>query len=251
MKTPTLVMVVSVDYLQSMYNAMFREGRVETVHSIMLPEEGHSASKISHYLEALLAKAEWMPRAQAEEDERYRQFIPYVSIWGTDNTVLVYRRPGKGEGESRLQGQRSIGFGGHVDQPDYAAQGLPTPDVRIDPVSHLHGAMVRELQEEAGAHPFERRNLGSGFSVRWESKHTPKLRSVICLHDAQVSRVHLGIHYVWKPNLTPEERDSHFTFAPDEIHEPQWVDPRELSKDPTLETWSQEVLRCMERSFFV
>lgn len=240
MKTPTLVLATHVADILKAHQKHLNPGatRPDSWHIYEAPPG--VPTRLGSYLDDVLSASIWLPRSRAEEDESYRQLIPYVSIWGTDGKVLTYRRPGKGEGESRLQGQLSVGFGGHIDQPDYAAQGLPTPDIHIDPASHLHGAMDRELREEAGVRIFDR--PPSPVWVARDPTHLPQLRSVICLHDAQVSRVHLGIHYTWKPDLTPADRNMYFTFAPDEIHEPQWSDPRELANDPALETWSRFVI---------
>jgi len=50
-----------------------------------------------------------------------QQLIPYVVFYTMDMDngklkFIQYLRPSKGEGEERLQGNTSIGFGGHIDQ---------------------------------------------------------------------------------------------------------------------------------------
>ena len=58
----------------------------------------------------------FMPRSQAESDEKYKQIIPYVIITH-DAKYLCYVR-GKRAGEARLLGQMSIGIGGHINPGD-------------------------------------------------------------------------------------------------------------------------------------
>ena len=65
-------------------------------------------------------------RYDCEEDELLRQFIPYVIVFGPDETVHQYRRKAipKKDKEHRLYNRLSIGHGGHVlqsDGPDYIA----------------------------------------------------------------------------------------------------------------------------------
>lgn len=56
-------------------------------------------------------------------DQGFFQLIPYVTFSFLDTpkgklNYVIYRRPSKGEGEARLQGNSSIGFGGHIDSVD-------------------------------------------------------------------------------------------------------------------------------------
>ena len=51
----------------------------------------------------------------------YLQIIPYISFFNVNIEtgklmVLQYKRPDSGEGEMRLAGKTSVGFGGHIDQ---------------------------------------------------------------------------------------------------------------------------------------
>lgn len=56
-------------------------------------------------------------------DNNYEQLIPYVVFTTNDiqegrMKFIQYQRPSKGEGEERLQGKTSVGFGGHIDSRD-------------------------------------------------------------------------------------------------------------------------------------
>ena len=62
-----------------------------------------------------------VPRDVCEVVENgYEQLIPYV-IFSTNDIqegrmkFIQYQRPSTGEGEARLQGKNSVGFGGHID----------------------------------------------------------------------------------------------------------------------------------------
>lgn len=53
-------------------------------------------------------------------EKGFFQLIPYISfshldVSGGKLNCVVYRRPSKGEGEARLQGNSSVGLGGHID----------------------------------------------------------------------------------------------------------------------------------------
>ena len=56
------------------------------------------------------------PKPVLEQDESFRQIIPYVVLRCGGN-YLTYTRGATG-GESRLHAKISMGFGGHVDLPD-------------------------------------------------------------------------------------------------------------------------------------
>ena len=80
-------------------------------------------------------------------DQKYRQLLPYVIIRRTDENGVVrylpYRRT-SGVGESRLAGNVSIGFGGHIDLNDI----VTNADSSIDLVEVIRQATTRELDEE-------------------------------------------------------------------------------------------------------
>lgn len=86
-------------------------------------------------------------RERLEDDASVRQLLPYVvlSQMGEDGVIrfIAYRR-GKGVGESRLAGNVSIGFGGHIDLADVVTA--------VDSVVDLRGTVAqacdRELEEE-------------------------------------------------------------------------------------------------------
>ena len=103
-----------------------------------------------------------IPRNLAEEDETLKQLVVYFTVQ-QDGKYLSYYRSPKG-GDTRLHGQYSFGFGGHVN---------------VEDTSPL-GAVVRELKEEIDGEvksvtfkgwingdttPIERVHLGMYFEV--------------------------------------------------------------------------------------
>ena len=72
--------------------------------------------RIGELLEIIKKNAEFLPRADAEENPDYKQIIPYVAVV-KPGRVFASRRLGAG-GEARLHGLISIGFGGHINPAD-------------------------------------------------------------------------------------------------------------------------------------
>jgi len=153
---------------------------VELVYAIeasRLPPPSRRVLPLSGALwERINREGAFYPRERVEEDERYRQPIPYA--------VLVYegmlwrmRRKPKG-GEKRLVGRQSIGVGGHVNPEDLCRE----------PVTW---ALYRELFEEAGVRAMRVRRLG------------------LILTDATpVERVHVGVLYLVVPDRRPAVREA-------------------------------------------
>lgn len=125
------------------------------------------------YLDALLRPevASFEPRAVMEEDASFKQIIPYV-VFRYGEQVFCYRR-GASQGEARLHRKRSLGVGGHVDEPD--AEGRATREA-------YEVALRRELDEEV--------EIGS-----------PGRLSCVGLindDDTPVGRVHLGVVHLYE-----------------------------------------------------
>ena len=107
----------------------------------------------------------FLPRDNVEEDENYRQIIPYAVIVQEDKVFLVERL--KKGNETRLHNFLSIGIGGHINDENHSnAQDI------------IEGGLAKELQEE----------LHIGVYVA---------EAIGLLHDnaSPVSRVHTGVLY--------------------------------------------------------
>lgn len=87
-------------------------------------------------------------RERLEHMEQYRQVLPYVVLYRTlengERQYFAYRRTEK-VGESRLAGNVSIGYGGHIDAVDTCWNDDDSINLRETMVS----AVNRELEEEA------------------------------------------------------------------------------------------------------
>ena len=83
------------------------------------------------------------PRNVLEHDSNFKHIIPYIVIKQNDK-YLTYQRTSSG-GESRLHGNFSIGFGGHVDCGDIV---LSEDKQQIDFFKTIFFSAKRELSEE-------------------------------------------------------------------------------------------------------
>lgn len=111
-------------------------------------------SEISSYAaEAFLSNSHcldqyFIPRYVAETSEDLVHPIPYFMVENSKGKILLYQR-GKGVGESRLAGNHSIGFGGHV---ELLKDGLGINSTN-EPILHnnsklIKSAFINELNEE-------------------------------------------------------------------------------------------------------
>lgn len=153
----------------------------------------------------------FMPRSQAESDDRYKQIIPYVIIT-YDGKYLRYVR-GKRAGEARLLGQMSIGIGGHINPGD---DEFP-----------LFGNGFREAYTRA-----VEREVAEEVSIG--AKHRDRIVALLNDDSNGVGRVHLGIIHYWAlDSFEISKREQMITkmgFASrDELQE----------KRDAMETWSQ------------
>jgi predicted NUDIX family phosphoesterase len=125
---------------------------------------------VEKYLPVLTSTAQlvYKNRSDAEQDEAYKQLIPYVLLF-CGGKILRYRR-GRGGQETRLHGLYSVGIGGHISEEDH---GLFS--------SHggYHDGMRRELTEE----------------VAVDGVHDVAV-AVINDDSTEVGRVHFGVVHV-------------------------------------------------------
>lgn len=165
---------------------------------------------IEHYLPRLLDPSVcfFLPRSEAETDPSHKQLIPYIVLKYRDQ-IFHYTR-GKGMGEKRLHGLRSVGIGGHINPVDHA----------IGKDLYRQG-MLREVAEEV--------NLGA----KYHETHFGFIND-----DATpVGSVHLGIVHLFEleePKVERREVDlANAGFAA--------ISELVQAMD-TFETWSQFVL---------
>jgi predicted NUDIX family phosphoesterase len=153
----------------------------------------------------------WIERAVAEQDENYKQLIPYVLVSDSTGCLACYRRQGT---ESRLHGFYSCGVGGHVDEPDC--------DISLQ-ATILRGVQ-RELHEE--------------FQDFDASRMFMEYKGIIHEVQSEVGKYHLGIVFLVK--LEPGYR----CLPATELAEMRWVKSADLS-NINLELWSRLALRLL------
>lgn len=166
--------------------ALIHSGRVLVVPSAELDRLGRFQGfhpEPERYLEALLRPgvASFQPRAQMEGDPSFKQIIPYV-VFRCGTAVFCYTR-GTSQGEARLHLKRSLGVGGHVDEPD--ADGRPTREA-------YEVALKREIEEE----------------VLLQGPGEIRLAGLINDDSTPVGQVHLGVMHVFdleRPEVLPRE----------------------------------------------
>jgi predicted NUDIX family phosphoesterase len=151
------------------------------------------------------ANHKFVARDLAEHDPSLKQLIPYVVIWG-DNGVETYWR-GRGMGEQRLHGKRSIGFGGHINPVD-AEEGTP-----------YERGLARELEEELIFDPAP-------------ATVTPYVIGLINDDSTEVGRVHLGVVHHLDLNAThtirprePDILDLEFLFLEELVAHREQFEP--------------------------
>lgn len=173
--------------------------------------------EVDQYLKAVLAPANnrFMERAQAEQDPRFKQLIPYVVLRFRDS-VFSYVR-GKKASEARLRAMRSIGLGGHIEPDDRTL---------FHSDEALYGeAARREVEEE----------------VDLRSPYREHVAGLLNDDSTEVGRVHFGIVHVWdlaEPLASKREG---------QITQSGFVSLNDLlAEEPQLETWSRLTLRILE-----
>ncbi|MEJ5347607.1 MAG: hypothetical protein WHS46_02815 [Desulfosoma sp.] len=155
----------------------------------------------------------YKPREKVEQDQQYKQIIPYVVMLDIHGRVGCYRRKGS---EKRLHGRDSVGLGGHVIREDAEAG-------RGELASQLERGLYRELSEEFTTLP-EHCQL--------------TFKGIINEEESSVGLVHLGLVFRMQV-LTPK------ALRPGtELHEFQWIPLRQVHHRP-LELWSRLALQLI------
>jgi predicted NUDIX family phosphoesterase len=155
-----------------------------------------------------------LPRAEVEDDPRWRQIIPYAVVERAGEVLLVERL--SGGSEVRLHNRYSLGIGGHINRQDAECQ--VAGDL-------LTAALTRELREELV--------IGAFFA-----------EAVGLIHSdaSPVDRVHTGVLYLVK-TLEATVREQHKLRG-------AWAGLNEVAAlEARLEGWSQLALRWLYQSW--
>ena len=173
---------------------------------------------------------EFRLRDRVEDDPEFKQLIPYIIVERGGRLLNYYR--GKGQGEKRLRGKRSIGIGGHINPCDLtsAALGrLANRDEFLDD-KYVRG-MLRELNEELRFEPQQE---------VWDLR----LLGLINEDETPVGQVHLGVVHVLHTNAECMGREEN-VIALDWNTRPALIEclDAEGSDADAFELWSQICLR--------
>jgi predicted NUDIX family phosphoesterase len=153
----------------------------------------------------------WIERSHAEEDESYKQIIPYVLVQNSAGDLLSYRRHGT---EARLHGLYSCGIGGHIEECDRHESFAST----------VRAGLLRELAEEL-----------INFT---EDSVDLMYKGLISDAASAVSRVHLGLVFTAR---------CHAGFIPqpgEELTGMEWKTP-EAVRVLRTEQWTTLALSCL------
>jgi predicted NUDIX family phosphoesterase len=188
-------------------------------------------------------------RGCMEENPSFKQLIPYVIVTNENNEILMYKRSTKG-GESRLHNVYSIGFGGHIDEPENRYMRTPvkmpadsklstleddfaiapgTPSSGKETKEIIHNSLIREMEEELGT------------SINWV-EHEFKFKGTIYNDKDEVGQVHLGLLYVVKINSKKLLEEGELDIVTDR----QFLSVDKLSGKDGLEAWSKFIVEKLE-----
>ncbi len=195
-------------------------------------KEGDQKVRMIGFMDEEMFKlpTELLPREQVENDPTYLQLIPYGILLSPDednyeHTFLSYVRGKKGT-ETRLHDLRSLGIGGHIEEPVTEQKDL---------FSVIWDAFLREMKEEIGV------ELPPAHEAMVRDEVRKNCRWAYSNQEA-VHEVHLGINFsLWlqtRPELKLEEGV---------ILDPKWMTMHDmvtqiLHNGFQLEEWSDMFL---------
>lgn len=164
-------------------------------------------------------------RAKLEQEPEFRQIIPYVCVATQHDDKLLfwpYRRT-ETSGEARLQGNVSIGFGGHIDLVDV-----------------IHENSVIDLFQTIGA--AAAREIGEELDLAGAGEEVAIFDNGILIDDSNdVGKVHLGVILttMLPPEVTPTSKEDALEILPA-------MSARELlDSGLPLESWTEIVLKSI------
>lgn len=173
-------------------------------------------------------------------DRRYLQLLPYVLFFqrtdGADTgdaLIHVYQR-GKQVGESRLAGNNSIGYGGHIDLEDVVVNN--DNDSIIDLEETIRASMLRELWEEVRITTPDDTNDTVGFYHEKVKYGKPHFVGLIIDNNA-VGLLHIGLLFSVR---VPE--GATVQPAEDVLIDVGTFTPQQLKHDAKLESWSKLII---------
>lgn len=172
----------------------------------------------------------FLEREKAEKDEEFLQIIPYVVFESGDGSIVSYRRSSKG-GEGRLQGKKTIGFGGHINSDDIPDMGnIEKGDFLM---SYINGTR-REILEECGLKIDRNRIMDSIVGLIHEREN-------------EVGRVHIGVvHKIVLSEIEVKIILNHNIEEHEEISIEDIDSIRKSIENNDMEKWSELAMKTLE-----
>lgn len=149
---------------------------------------------------------------ELEQNENFKQIIPYVILKNQFNQIAIYQRQGT---EKRLHGLWSAGFGGHIEDYEYKESQKIT--------TLLKESAVRELREEFSNNEWYKLNF----------------EGVINEELTKVGRTHIALVFSTKVNEILFE-------SSEEISQIKWIDIEDLSLYQ-MELWSEMAIELISK----
>lgn len=138
-------------------------------HVLMPPEKAFTGflpcTSFDHYEKLIVQHKQFLPRFQVEDDDTFKQIIPYL-IFEYNNCFFIMQRR-ETASEQRLKNKYSLGIGGHIRQED-----MGTPS--------LYAWAEREFNEE----------------VSYDGQCKVSLLGLISNTSTLVERVHMGFVFL-------------------------------------------------------
>ena len=184
--------------------------------------DGFIPAKEFDFESIILDKLEWMDRALAERNNRYKQPIAYSLVYNPRlGKVFFYRRSEKEEDydEGRLRKNWSAGVGGHIEEIDIG-NGNP-----------IHKSALREIQEE----------------VEISGKTKMKVLGYINDDSNEVGEVHFCILYlviIDSKKVNPKDSE----MSEGKLVSIETIKKMLKSKDFPVENWTRIAIEAMDSS---
>lgn len=159
----------------------------------------------------------FVDRSRAENDNDFKQIIPYILLADSGNRLATYTRNGS---EKRLAGRMSLGIGGHLRSEDFTGG-------RFSWLELFGKALKRELLEEL-----------PGFILSAD----PEFLGIINEEQSPVGRGHIGMVFVIRGI------DAANVVSGEELGSLDWVAVSELTSmnGNGFELWSWLALQLFD-----
>lgn len=203
--------------------------------ALQLDWQGLKTTDLAPQLAVIQAQPEFHPRGLMEQDERYKQIIPYLIFQYQDQLFLMQRSAQASE--TRLQQKFTLGIGGHLRARDLAELDQLGLARTTNDVSCITGAST-SFQHDLASLIFAWAQREFHEEVAYAGKLQLRLLGLLNDDSNSVGRVHLGLVLLLTGD-TPEIK------VKSELQSGQLVDFDTCRQHLLgMETWSQVVFEA-------